>query len=60
MFQSVGLLVFAILALGAGLTMLKIEGIWFTLWGFALALWGLVMLFNGSVSIFRVIRQKHN
>jgi hypothetical protein len=58
LFQSVGLLVFAVLGLGVGTAMLRIDGVWFVLWGFAMSLWGLVMLFNGSRGVIRAYSKK--
>jgi hypothetical protein len=58
LFQSIGVLVFAVLSLGIGVPMLRIGGVWFDLWGFAMSLWGLVMLFNGCKGIIRAILRK--
>jgi len=58
--QSVGLLVFAVLGLEIGTAMLRIAGLWFFLWGFAMSLWGLVMLFNGSKGVIRAIRRRYS
>jgi hypothetical protein len=57
--QSVGLLVFGVLALGTGAVLLRIGELWFVLWGFAISLWGLVMLFNGSRGAIRAIRKRY-
>ncbi len=59
-FQSVGLLVFAVLGLGVGILLVRVDGVWFVMWGCALSLWGLVMLFNGSKALIRAIQKGHD
>src|ERR1700685_2864057 len=40
LFQSVGLLVLALVALGIGVSLLAVRVFWFAMWGSALTLWG--------------------
>ena len=59
LFQSVGLLVLALVALGIGVSLLAVRIFWFAMWGSALTLWGLVMLFNGSKGIIVGVLRKN-
>jgi hypothetical protein len=59
LFQSVGLLVLALVALGIGVSLLAVRVFWFAMWGSALTLWGFVMLFNGSKGVVVVLRRNN-